>query len=75
MRRRLKFATVVLLTVTMAAGLRHVAASQSLCRFLVYYRAVEKTDAPISFWERLAYSLALARASQSKSGASQAQAF
>jgi len=61
MRRRLKLATVVLLTITMAAGLREAAASPSLCRFLFYYDAVKKTDAPIRFWERLAYSLALAR--------------
>jgi hypothetical protein len=67
MRRRLKLATVVLLTITMAAGLREVAASPSLCRFLFYYDAVKKTDAPIRFWERLAYSLALARTPETKS--------
>ena len=61
MRRRLKLATVVFLTITMGAGLREVAASPSLCRFLFYYDAVKKTDAPISFWERLAYSFALTR--------------
>jgi hypothetical protein len=66
MRRRLKLASVVLLTVTMAAGLREVAASPSLCRFLFYYDAVKKTDAPIRFWERLAYSLAMARVPETK---------
>ena len=61
MRRRLKLATVLLLAITMAGGLREVAASPSLCRFLFYYDAVKNTDAPIRFWERLAYSLALTR--------------
>ena len=63
MRRKLNLATVVLLTISIGAGVRQVTASPSLCRFLFYYDAVKKTDAPISFWERLAYSLALARTS------------
>jgi len=74
MKRSLKLATVVLLTMCMATGVREVAASRSLCRFLFYYDAVQKADAPISFWERLAYSLALARAPEMKATTHSAQA-
>lgn len=64
MRRGLKLATVVLLSISFGASVRQVASSPSFCRFLSYYGAVRKIEAPISFWERLAYSLALARASE-----------
>jgi len=33
----------------------------SVCTFVRSYEAVKKTNAPMGFWERLAYSLALSR--------------
>jgi hypothetical protein len=61
-RRGLKLATIVFL-ISASAGARQIAASPSLCPFLSCYDAVRNTDAPLTIWERLAYSFALARAS------------
>jgi hypothetical protein len=65
-RRGIKLATIVLLTASLGAGARQAAASPSLCQFFSYYDAVSSTGAPLSFWERLAYSLAMTRASVTK---------
>lgn len=61
-RRGLKLAAVALLAVTMGASVRQAAVSQPVVRFLTCYEAMRTADAPISFWERLAYSYALSRA-------------
>jgi len=62
-RRGLKLATIVLVTFSVGASARQAAISPSLCRFFSNYDAVSNTGAPLSFWERLAYSLAMTRAS------------
>jgi hypothetical protein len=62
-KRSAKLATIVLATLSMGAGARQAATSPSLCRFFSNYDAVSNTGVPLSFWERLAYSLAMTRAS------------
>jgi hypothetical protein len=63
-RRGLKLATFLLLTVSMAASARQAVAACPVSRFFSYYHAVSRTDAPLNIWERLAYSLAMTRATE-----------
>jgi hypothetical protein len=53
---------MLLLAATLWAGAHQAVASASLHRFLEYYQAVEKTNAPMNFWERVACSLLLTQA-------------
>jgi hypothetical protein len=63
-RRAARLAAVALIAISMGASVRQAATSPALTRFLNCYRVMSTADAPISFWERLAYSFALARASK-----------
>ena len=54
--------TVLLLTVTLGIGLERTALTAEACRFVQAYRTIQKTNAPMGFWERLVYSVALAKA-------------
>jgi hypothetical protein len=47
---------------TILIGLHQANASPPVHRFLEYYEAVEKTNAPINFWERVVCSFMLTRA-------------
>lgn len=64
--RPLKLAALLLLTVSIGAGARQVAASPSLGLFLSNYEALKTADASINFWQRLACSFALARSARSR---------
>ncbi len=63
MGRNAKFSSaLLLLTAMMLIGVHHANASQPVHRFIEYYEAVEKTNAPMTFWERIACSFLLTRA-------------
>ena len=63
MGRNAKFSSaLLLLTAMMLIGVHHANASQPVHRFIEYYEAVEKTNAPMNFWERVACSFLLTRA-------------
>ena len=64
MRRGAKFSSAVLFTAAMLIGMFEATASPPVHRFLAYYEAVEKTNAPLHFWERVAASLLLTQAEQ-----------
>ncbi len=64
MRRGAKFSSAVLLSAAMLIGMFEATASPPVQRFLAYYDAVEKTNAPLHFWERVAASLLLTQAEQ-----------
>lgn len=51
-----------MLTAVMLAGLLQINTSPSVHRFFEYYAAVEKTNAPMNFWGRVACSFLLTRA-------------
>jgi len=59
--RGTKWSSGLLLTAIMVIGLHQATASMRVHRFLEYYEAVEKTDAPINFWERVVCSFMLTR--------------
>jgi hypothetical protein len=62
MRRSAKLTSGLLLTATVLIGMLQATASPPVHRFLAYYEAVQKTDAPMDFWERVAASFLLTRA-------------
>ena len=63
MRRNAKFSSAVLLVAAMLMiGVHRANASLPVHRFLEYYEAVEKTNAPMNLWERVACSFLLTRA-------------
>lgn len=61
-RRSAKFGSGVILAATMLIAGHEAVASQPVHRFLEYYNAVQKTNAPMNFWERVACSFLLTRA-------------
>jgi len=67
MRRGAKLSSGVLLTAAMLIGMFHATASPRVQRFFAYYQAVEKADAPLDFWERVATSFVLTQAEARKS--------
>ena len=63
MGRNAKFSSaLLLLAVTLLIGVHQANASRPVHRFIEYYEAVEKTNAPMNFWERVACSFLLTRA-------------
>jgi hypothetical protein len=68
-RRGLRLAAVALVAISMGVSVRQAATSQPVARFLTCYQAMRSADAPISFWERVAYSLALSRACGARTSA------
>ena len=52
----------LVLAAMMLAGFHQATASPPVHRFFEYYEAVEKTNAPIDFWERIVCSFLLTRA-------------
>jgi hypothetical protein len=54
----------MLLTVMAVPTLRHEFCPQRFCRFMEYYRASKNTNAPLTFGERIVYSLSQADAAQ-----------
>lgn len=62
MRRIAKLGSGLLLTATMLIGMFEATASPPVHRFLAYYDAVQKTNAPMDFWERVAASILLTQA-------------
>ena len=63
MGRNAKFSSALLLVAAMLMiGVHQANASRRVHRFLEYYEAVEKTNAPINLWERVACSFLLTRA-------------
>ena len=65
--RRFKLGATFLMAGILAAGMERPIAA-SLSNFVESYQAVSNTSAPMSFWERLVYSIALSkqRASEKK---------
>jgi hypothetical protein len=62
MGRNAKCGSAVLLVAAMLMiGVHQADASQPVHPFIEYYEAVEKTNAPMNFWERVACSLMLTR--------------
>jgi hypothetical protein len=55
---------VLLTAMLLLIGMFQAAAAPPVHRFLAYYQAVEKTNAPLDFWERVAASILLTRAEQ-----------
>ncbi len=53
---------LLLLAAMLMIGVHQVNASKPVHRFIEYYEAVEKTNAPMNFWERVACSFLLTRA-------------
>lgn len=53
---------LLLLAATLLIGVHQANASRPVHRFIEYYEAVEKTNAPMNFWERVACSFLLTRA-------------
>jgi len=63
MGRNAKFRSAFLLLAAMLLiGVHRANASRPVHRFIEYYEAVEKTKAPMNFWERVACSFLLTRA-------------
>ena len=58
--------SALLLAATLLAAVHQATASMPIHRFLEYYEAVEKTNAPMNFWERVACSFLLSRAESSE---------
>lgn len=48
----------------MLIGMFQAVASPPVHRFLAYYEAVQETNAPLDFWQRVAASYMLTRAEQ-----------
>ena len=69
MRRGAKLSSGLLLTAAMLIGMFQATASPRVQRFLAYYEAVQKANAPLDFWERVATSFVLTRAEARKSTA------
>ena len=63
MKRGLTLAIVLFSTLCGLAGARRVAISCSLNRFVWYYQQVSGAPTPTTFWERVAASVVLTRAS------------
>jgi hypothetical protein len=61
--RRLKTATILMMAVLFLAAGRGTHVPPSISTFVRSYQAVKNTNAPMSFWERVVYSLALSRQS------------
>ena len=62
MRRSAKLSSGLVLAATMFVGFHQANASPPVHRFFEYYQAVEKTETPINFWERVVCSFLLTRA-------------
>jgi hypothetical protein len=62
MGRNAKFSSALLVAAMLMIGVHRANASRPVHRFLEYYEAVEKTNAPMNIWERVACSFLLARA-------------
>jgi hypothetical protein len=58
--RRFKLGAIFLMTGILVAGMERPI-SASLNNFVESYQAVSNTSAPMSFWERLVYSIALSK--------------
>ncbi len=71
MRRSAKLSSGVILATAMLIGMFQATASPPIHRFLAYYQAVQKTDDPLDFWERVAASFVLTRAEQTRKAASE----
>jgi hypothetical protein len=71
MRRGAKLSSGLILATAMLIGMFHATASPPIHRFLAYYEAVQKTDAPLDFWERVAASFVLTRAEQTRRSVSE----
>jgi hypothetical protein len=69
MRRSAKLSSGLILVAVMLIGMLQANASPPIHRFLAYYEAVQKTDAPMDFWERVAASFVLTRAEQTRKSA------
>lgn len=52
----------MVLAAMMFVGFHQANASPPVHRFIEYYQAVEKTETPINFWERVVCSFLLTRA-------------
>jgi hypothetical protein len=61
-----KFGSGLVLAAAMLIGTFQATASPHLHRFLAYYQAVQKTDAPLDFWERVAASFALTQVDKTR---------
>jgi hypothetical protein len=72
MRRGAKLSSGLVLAAAMLIGMFQATASPRVQRFLAFYQAVEKANAPLDFWERVAASFALTRAEQNRKPASTA---
>lgn len=66
MRRGAKLSSGLLLAAAMLTGMFETTASPPVHRFLAYYEAVQRTNAPLDFWERVAASFLLTRAEQAR---------
>jgi hypothetical protein len=64
MTRAFRLSAGLLLATTLFVGSERAVCRESLCRFLTVYDEVGKTDKELGFVERVAFSLALARAGQ-----------
>jgi hypothetical protein len=62
MRRSAKMSSGLVIAAMMLAALHQATASPPVHRFIEYYEAVEKANAPINFWERIVCSFLLTRA-------------
>lgn len=66
MGRGAKFGSGLVLAAAMLIGMFQATASPPVHRFLAYYQAVQKTDAPLDFWERVAASFALTQVEKTR---------
>jgi hypothetical protein len=62
MRRSAKLSSGLVLAAILLVVFHQANASPPVHRFIEYYQAVENTNAPISFWERVVCSFLLTRA-------------
>jgi hypothetical protein len=71
MRRGAKISSGLALAALMLTGMFQAAEASPIHRFLAYYEAMQKTEAPLDFWERVAASFVLTRAEQARQTAPQ----
>ena len=72
MRRGAKLSSGLIVAGAMLIGMFQASASPPVHTFLAYYEAVQKADAPLNFWERVAASFVLTQAEQARKSSAMA---
>jgi len=66
MKRPFTFIAILLFAACLSAGVRRVATSCSVCRFVGYYQQVSRAETQTTWWEKVAASVVLTRASSKR---------